>query len=229
MASLSTIGIGMNLKLAPALFCLAPVCLAQALSDAEIQAAIDHGKTSTQERLLAHAQKKQHIRINRPTPRDPVGKAVTFFTDSDRIAIFAAQNKNATVELVRRTVPLGIVEVLFEASSYNNLNAGSLAQWGPEGGLKFSLIADGLALEPTRQRSSQAQPYARTPQEPGIAGRGANEATYVPLYRIAVYEQASQRTWYTYPAWSKDVKTLTVGVTSGEGKSREKQATNPLK
>lgn len=212
-----------------ALFFLAISCLAQELSDADIQAALDRGKSSTPERLLAAIEKKQQIRINRPTPRDPVGKSVTLFNDRDRIAIFASQNKEATVELVRRTVPLGVIEVLFEASCYNNMNESSLPQWGPEGGLKFALIADGQALEPVRQRVGERDTYARTPQEPGIGGRQGNEASYVPLYRIAVYEKASQRAWYMYPAWSKSVSTLTINVTSGDGKSREKQAPNPLK
>ena len=39
------------------------------------------------------------------------------------------------LEKVKKGVPLGVVEILLEANCYNNLYAGGLASWGPEGGV----------------------------------------------------------------------------------------------
>jgi hypothetical protein len=214
-----------------ALLCGA-LAVAQSLSDADIQAAIKRGAASTTDKLWKEIRKKQQIRINRAGLIDAVDKKVTFVTDTDRIALLAAnaneEKRSFSVELVKRTVPLDVTEVLLEASCYNELYAGSLPQWGLDGGVRLLIEADGKSLPTQEKRLARTESFGDVPQGPGIGSHPGNPPTYIPLYHISLYEKAALRTWFTFPPIGKDVKTLKVSVVSGEGKQREKQFPNPL-
>jgi hypothetical protein len=221
----------LTLQFAAALL-LSAFASAQTPTDAEIQSAIARGKASTTDKLWKQIQKKQQVRINRAGLIDAVDKKVTFVSDFDRIALLAAdaneQKRDFTVELVKRTVPLGITEVLLEASCYNELYAGSLPQWGLEGGVRLLLQADGKPIEVQERRIAKIDSFGEVPQGPGIGSHPGNPPTYIPLYHISLYEKAAQRTWFTFPPLSKGIKSINATVVSGEGKKREKQFPNPL-
>lgn len=75
----------------------------------------------------------------------------------------------------------------------------------------------------------QADSVSVLPQEHGVVSRQGNVVTYTPLYRSAIYERASERAWFTFPAVPADIKNFTVTAISGEGKQKEKEVSNPLK
>lgn len=216
---------------ATVLFCTALAC-AQGLTDADIQAAINRGKASPTNKLWKEIRKKQQVRINRAGLVDAVDKKVTFITDADRIALLAAnaneEKRTFTVEMVKRTVPLDVTEVLLEASCYNELYAGSLPQWGLDGGVRLLVEADGKPVPAQEKRLARIDNFGEVPQGPGIGSQPGNAPTYIPLYHISLYEKAAQRAWFTFPPIGKDVKNLTVTVVSGAGKRRGKQFPNPI-
>jgi hypothetical protein len=220
------------LQFAAAALLSAAVVSAQGLTDAEIQAAINRGKASTTDKLWKEIRKQQQIRINRAGLVDAVDKKVTFITDTERVALLAAnaneEKRMFTVEMVKRTVPLDVTEVLLEASCYNELYAAQLPPWGLEGGVRLLLEADGKTVPAQEKRPARVDAFGEVPQGPGIGSQPGNAATYIPLYHISLYEKAAQRAWFTFPPVGKDVKSLTVTIVSGEGKQRAKQFPNPL-
>jgi hypothetical protein len=110
------------------------VGIAQAPSDAEIQEAMERGKTTPAKKLWEEIKKKQQVRLNRAEFGDPIEKKVTFLFDRDRIALEAAeamrQLREITVDDTKRELPLGVMDVLLEANCYNSLYAGNLPKWG---------------------------------------------------------------------------------------------------
>jgi len=84
-------------------------------------------------------------------------------------------------------------------------------------------------IQPLEKRAGQSDSVSVLPQEHGVVSRQGNTVTYTPLYRSAIYERASERAWFTFPAMSSDVKTFTVIAISGEGKQKEKEVGNPAK
>jgi hypothetical protein len=212
----------------------AAVCFSQSLSDADIQAAMERGKTTPARKLWDEIKKKQQVRLNRAGFGDPIEKKVLFLSDRDRISLETAEAKrqlrNITVDDIKRNVPLGVIDVLLEANCYNNMYAGSLPKWGPHGGVHVVLkLGEGDAIQPIEKRAGQADAVSVLPQEHGLVSRQGNEITYTPLYRSAIYERASERAWFTFPAFSTDVKTFTVIAISGEGKQKEKEIENTLR
>jgi hypothetical protein len=107
--------------------------------------------------------------------------------------------------------------------------AGSLPKWGPNGGVHVVLKVGEEVTQPIEKRAGQADAVSVLPQEHGLVSRQGNEITYTPLYRTAIYERASERAWFTFPAFSTDVKTFTVIAISGEGKQKEKEIENTLR
>src|ERR1017187_5743443 len=75
------------------LVALAVVALAQGPSDADIQAAMERGKTTPAKKLWEEIKKKQQYRINRAGFGDPIEKKVLILSDLDRIALEAAEAK----------------------------------------------------------------------------------------------------------------------------------------
>jgi hypothetical protein len=209
------------------------VALAQVPSDTEIQAAMNRGKATPAKKLWDEIKKKQQYRINRAGFGDPIEKKLLILADLDRIALEAAEAKrqlrDISIEDIRRTLPLGVMDVLLEANCYNNLYAGSLPKWGPTGGVHVVLKAAGEVVQPIEKRVGESDSVSVLPQEHGVVSRQGNIVTYTPLYRTAIYERASERAWFTFPALSSDVKTFTVTAISGEGKQREKEVENPVK
>jgi hypothetical protein len=84
-------------------------------------------------------------------------------------------------------------------------------------------------IQPLEKRAGASDSVSVLPQEHGVVSRQGNMVTYTPLYRSAIYERASERAWFTFPALSIDVKTFTVIAISGEGKQKEKDVDNPVK
>jgi hypothetical protein len=209
------------------------VGLAQSPSDADIQAAMEHGKTTPSKKLWEEITKKQQVRLNRAGFGDPIEKKVLFLSDRDRIALEAAeakrQLKEITVDDIKRNLPLGVMDVLLEANCYNNLYVGSLPKWGPEGGVHVVLKIGDKVIQPIEKRAGQADAVSILPQEHGVVSRQGGQITYTPLYRSAIYERASERAWFTFPTLSPDVGTFTVVAISGDGKQKEKDVENPLK
>jgi hypothetical protein len=210
----------------------AGLSFAQELSDADIRAALERGQTTPAKKLWQEIKTKQQFRLNRAGLSDPIEKKVLILTDRDRISLEAAEAKRQlrklSVEDVKRTVPLGVVDVLLEANCYNNLYAGSLPKWGPNGGVHVVLDIGESVIQPIGKRSGGSDSVAVLPQEHGVVSGQGNSVTYTPLYRTAIYERASLRAWFAFPAPSANVKTITIKAISGEGKSKQKEFENPL-
>lgn len=220
-------------RLLVALVAVLQAALAQGPSDADIRAAVERGKATPAKKLWDEIKKKQQYRINRAGFGDPIEKKVLILSDLDRIALEAAEAKRqlreVSVDDIKKNLDFGVIEVLLEANCYNNLYAGSLPKWGPTGGVHVVLKVDGKIIQPIEKRAGQADSMSVLPQEHGVVSRQGNMVTYTPLYRSAIYERASERAWFTFPALSRDVRTFTVTAISGEGKQKEKEVENPVK
>jgi hypothetical protein len=204
---------------------------AQNLSDAEIQAAMERGISVPAKKLWEDIKKKQQYRLNRAGFGDPIEKKVLVLSDRDRIALEAAEAKRQLREIsvddIKNNLPLGVMDVLLEANCYNNLYSGSLAKWGPNGGVHLVLKVGEKVIQPLERRAGGSDAVSVLPQEHGVISRQGSMITYTPLYRSAIYERASERAWFTFPALSPDVKSFVVTVISGEGKQKEKEINNP--
>lgn len=200
--------------------------LAQGLSDVEIEAAIKRGAETNAKKLWNQLKKKQEFRINRAGFGDPIEKKILILKDTDRIALEAAdakrQMRQVTVEEIRKRVPLGVVEILVEANCYNHLYVGSLPAWGPEGGVHLVLSFGQQVIQPWEKRVGGADAVSLLPQEHGLVTGQGNVLTYTPLYRSALYERASQRTWFMFPTLPDDAEHVIVTVISGSGKIKQK-------
>lgn len=221
------------IRLSAILTTMAVVTLGQGPSDADIQAAMERGKTTPAKKLWDEIKKKQQYRMNRAGFGDPIEKKVLILCDLDRIALEAAEAKRQLREIsigdIKKGLPLGVMEVLLEANCYNNMYAGSLPKWGPSGGVHVVLKVDGKVVQPLEKKAVQSDSVAVLPQEHGVVSRQGSMVIYTPLYRSAIYERASERAWFTFHALSSDVKSFTVTAISGEGKQKEKEVENPLK
>ncbi len=202
-------------------------------TDGEIVSAMEHGKNTPAKKLWEEIRKKQEVRMNRAGFGDPIEKKVLLLTDLDRVMLEAAEAKRQLREIspedIKKNLPFGVMEVLLEANCYNNLYAGSLPKWGPEGGVHVVLKIGDKVVQPINERPGQADSVSVLPQEHGVVSRQGNAVTYTPLYRSAIYERASERAWFTFPAVPADIKSFTVTAISGEGKQKEKEVSNPLK
>jgi len=109
---------------------MADVALAQSPSDADIQAAMERGKTIPAKKLWDEIRKTHQYRMNRAGFGDPIEKKVVILSDADRIALEASearrQLREITVDDIKKNLPLGVMDVLLEANCYNNMYAGSL-------------------------------------------------------------------------------------------------------
>ncbi len=112
---------------------MAVLALAQGPSDAEIQAAMDRGTTTPAKRLWNEIKKKQQYRINR-AGLDPIEKKVLILSDLDRIALEAAEAKRQLRELsvddIKKTLPLGVMEILLESKLLQQYVRWQLAEVG---------------------------------------------------------------------------------------------------
>jgi hypothetical protein len=208
-------------------------CWGQSLSDTQIGAALDAGRHSSGKRLWAGIKKNQQVRLNRASFADPIEKRVTFLADGDRIELEAAEAKRqlreVSVEEIRNNFALGVVDVLLEANCYNSMYAGSLPKWGPSGGVHLVLEVEGSVIQPINRLSGRADSAAVLPQEHGVISRQGQSITYTPLYRSAVYERASQRTWFEFPTPPAGTNKITIVAISGDGKQRRKEIANPFR
>ena len=186
--------------------------IAQTPSDAEIQEAMERGKTTPAKKLWEEIKKKQQVRLNRAGFGDPIEKKVTFLFDRDRIALETAEAKRQlreiTVDDTKRELPLGVMDVLLEANCYNNLYAGSLPKWGPNGGVHVVLKIGEKVIQPIEKTAGRADAFP---------------------YQSLFYERYSQRAWFVFPVFSSDVTTFTVVAISSDGKQKEKELAYPLK
>lgn len=204
--------------------------LAQALPDGDIRAAIERGKVTPEKKLWNEVRKKRQYRMNR-AGFDPIEKKVLILSDLDRIALESAEAKRQLREIsvddVKKMLPLGVVEVLLEANCYNNMYAGSLPKWGPSGGLHVVLKVGDRVVQPLEELAGRGDSIAVLPQEHGVVSQQGGVVTYTPLYRTAIYERASQRAWFIFPAQASVVTTFMVTAISGEGNQKEKEVRNP--
>ena len=199
--------------------------LAEVLDDAAIRAAISQGEESSAKQIWDQIKKHQQFRINR-AGLDPIEKKVTFIFDTDRIMLEAAEAKrqmrSVSIDQIKAGLPLGTTEILLEANCYNNLYSASLPKWGPAGGVHLVIKLDGQIIQPMAKGAGPADSVAILPQEHGVVSRNGPVVTYTPLYRTALYERASERTWFSYPAISRGQK-LAVIVISSDGNRKEKE------
>ena len=213
------------------LVALAVVALAQGPSDADIQAAMERGKTTPAKKLWDEIRKKQQYRMNRAGFGDPIEKKVLVLSDRDRIALEAAEAKRQLREIsvddIKKNLPFGVMDVLLEANCYNNLYAGSLPKWGPSGGVHLVLKVGEKVIQPLEKSVGGSDAVSVLPQEHGVISRQGSMVTYTPLYRSAIYERASERAWFTFPVLPPAVKSFVVMAISGEGKQKEKEINNP--
>ena len=203
--------------------------LAQAPTDADINAALERGKATPAKKLWAEIKKKQQVRMNR-AGLDPIEKKILLLSDLDRIALEAAEAKRQLREIglndIKQNLALGVMELLLEANCYNNLYAGSLPKWGPNGGVHVVLKVGDKVIQPLDKKAGVGDSASVLPQEHGVVSRQGNVVTYTPLYRSAIYERASERAWFTFPVIPADMSRFTVVAISGEGKQKEKEVQN---
>src|ERR1035437_5505393 len=161
---------------------MAVVTLAQAPSDADIQAAMERGKTTPAKKLWDEIRKKQQYRMNRAGFGDPIEKKVLILSDLDRIALEAAEAKRQLREIsaddIKKSLPLGVMEVLLEANCYNNMYAGSLPKWGPSGGVHVVLKVGDKIIQPLEKGVGESDSVSVLPQERGFLSRRGNMVPY---------------------------------------------------
>src|SRR6266852_7565419 len=89
---------------------MAITALAQSPSDADIQAAMERGKTTPGKKLWDEIKKKQQVRMNRAGFGDPIEKKILLLSDLDRIALEAAEARRElreiTVNDIKNNIPL---------------------------------------------------------------------------------------------------------------------------
>lgn len=198
---------------------------AQELSDAQIQSAIERGNASSAKKIWQEIKKQQQVRVNR-AGLDPVEKKVTFLFASDRIALEAAeatrQMRAVNVAGIKAALGSPVIEVLLEANCYNDNYAGSLPKWGPDGGVHLVLEVNGQIVQPIGAVAAPGDAVSVLPQEHGIVSRQGNQISYTPLYRSALYERSSLRTWFVFPDIPAGASVKVI-VISGAGKRKEKE------
>jgi hypothetical protein len=174
---------------------------------------------------------RQQFRLNR-AGLDPIEKKVTFLSDADRIAVESSEATRQlhalSVDDVKKTLPLGVTEALFEANCYNNLHAASLPKWGPGGGIHVVLSIDGNLVQPLAEAAGPSDSVSLFAREHGLISREGSMVTYTPLYRTAIYERASQSAWFVFPVLTTDIEKVTVIAISGLGNRKEKEVENPF-
>jgi Fe-S cluster biosynthesis and repair protein YggX len=204
---------------------LSAIGYAAELSDAQIQSALERGKTSSSKKIWEEIKKKQQMLINR-AGLDPIEKKVTFLFAEDRIAMEAAEAKrqlrDVNVAEIKVALASPVTEVLLEANCYNNTYRGSLPKWGPGGGVHVVLEVNGQNMQPISSAEAPGDAVSVLPQEHGIVSRQGGQVTYTPLYHSALYERESLRTWFVFPEIPSGASVKVI-VISGDGKRKEKQ------
>ncbi len=183
----------------------AALTYAASLTDADIEKAIQRGKSVGSKKLWADLRKRQQFRINR-AGLDPVEKKVLFLFDKDRIALESSEAKRQvreiSVDYIKTHMQLNVMEIMLEANLYNSNYSSTLPKWGPPGVhlvLKFG--------------ETTVQPEKKIPGEGDAAGVGL-------LYRV-LYERYSLRSWYLFQV--QEGGKFTVIVIAANGNKKEKE------
>jgi hypothetical protein len=176
-----------------------PCSLAQALSNAAIQAAIERGQSSTNKALWQQITKRREVCItHRVGMGHPVELRVIILTDADRIELEAAeaqrQLKEFSVDDAKKL--LGVTKVRLEARSYN-LDAYRLHDWTEQGRVHMVLKVGGKIIQPVRK------------EDVGYSAGG--------------FMITSAITWFTFPELPRGLAAVTVTVIPGAGESKEKE------
>jgi hypothetical protein len=195
-----------KLLLAPLLL---SICFGQ---DAEIQRAIDHGKSVPAKKLWEELVKKQGYLINHTGFKDVIQKKVIVLSDFDRIALEVAeahkQLREMAIEDVKKNVPFGLMEIVLESgSSALGHEDKRMLKWTVDGGAHVVIrLADGTVIQPSDKQA------------------GGNDSKFDVL---SWHEHALTRSRFWFPAQPASVKTFTVIVISDDGKQKEKEVENP--
>ena len=173
--------------------------LAQTLSDAEIEAAINRGR-STPPKVLWQELRKKETLITRGDFGKPVELRVAFLTDSDRIAIqvLYAQHELREFSVEDAKKQLGMTQVLLEAKCGNMGGTAALQNWTVQGRVHMVLKIAGKIIQPSQK------------QDEGFSGGWATSSVLA---------------WFIFPKLPEDVRSVTVAVIPGAGKTKEKEVT----
>lgn len=171
--------------------------LAQTLSDAGIQAAISRGRSTPPKAIWQELRKKETL-ITRGDFGKPVELRVAFLTDGDRIAM---QTLHAEHELREFSVDdakklLGTTQVLFEAKCGNMGGTYVLQNWTVQGRVHMVLKINGRIIQPLQK------------EDEDFSGGWAT---------------SSVLSWFTFPQIPEGVRSVTVTVIPGSGKTKEKE------
>ena len=176
----------------------------QALSDNQIQIAIDKGRSTTAKALWQELKHKA-IRISRGDFGAPVELKIMILTYGDRISFAAAEAKRQLRDFgvaQAEKLPGGVV-VLLEASALAS-NSSGVPNWSENGGVHMVLkIADKI-IQPLEKED-------------------AGEFDGLNYWWLPTSETVIARTWFTFPEIPNDIQILTVTVISGTGRTKEKQ------
>jgi hypothetical protein len=141
------------------------------------------------------------------------------------------QLREISLDDIKGDLPFGVMDVLLEANCYNNLYAGSLPKWGPNGGVHVVLKVGEKVIQPLEKWAGKSDSVSILPQEHGVVSRQGSTVTYTPLYRSALYERAAERAWFTFSALPADVKSYSQSAKSCPrllwGEERVKSSCSP--
>lgn len=218
----------MNIKsavrLAAAIAIAAGALGAQELSDADIQKAIDSGRKSTVKAIWSSIEKRQTVRINRSGFGDTVGKKAVFLTDSDTIAMAAAdatrRHQVLSSATVRQWPNLGTVHVMLSAEA-SGIYAMNLPKWQAPA-VHMTLTVDGVEIQPSEEGATERTETQILPTEHGIVTNQGGLTSYTPLYQTAIYDVARSNTWFAF-AVPDGAGPIRVTVISADGHEKSKE------
>jgi hypothetical protein len=201
----------------------AGVCFGQVLTDAEIQSAIDAGRSAKTRALWQRIEKRHSVRINRQAFVDTVGKTAIFLNDADLISLAssdaARRHQNFTVEDVKLWPNPGLTRVLLVAVA-GGIYIANLPKWQAPA-VHMTITADGNEIQPASESVTRSTETKVLPTEHGILTNSGGYTSYTPLYQSALYDVAKSRTWFSF-ALPKGAKSLRVTVISADGHEKFK-------
>jgi hypothetical protein len=182
---------------------------AQILSDAEIQEAIDRGRSTTPQALWQELRNLDETLITRGSFGAPIELRVIIVTGGARIALEAAEAQRQLREISADDAKklLGVTGVLLEARS-SGAQAGFLHPWAVQGGVHMVFKIGGKIVQPLQKQDGE-----------GFYVYPSGGSLLKAIFSNFAYTSA----YFTFPEIPKGVQSVIVTVIPGSGKTREKE------